>query len=146
MVWRFTLSCPEGRWDSAHRIRTEVMPRAEVLRMEPPEIDNLMVDMKVLAETDMGGFAPLLMPLVDDYEAWIAEKSAYFADEPEELRDYRIETAVVQAEWVEALERIKAGIALLDADARCGARLSIRQSRYVAAANPFHLQRPGSAG
>ena len=109
---------PDGRWDAAHRIRTEVMPRAEVLRMEPPDIEDLTIDMQVLAETEMGGFAPLLTPLVDDYEDWIAEKSAYFADEPQELKEYRNETAVVQAEWV-----VRAGThqsrnnALLDVDA-----------------------------
>ena len=108
---------PDGRWDVAQRISTEVLPRAEVLRMEPPVIEDLTVDMKALAETEMGGFAPLLTPLVADYENWIAEKAAYFEDEPEQFREYHKERAVVEAEWLEALERIQAGIALLDANA-----------------------------
>ena len=107
----------EGRWDAAQRINTEVLPRAEVLRMEPPVIEELTVDMKTLAETEMGGFAPLLTPLVAEYEDWIAEKAAYFEDEPEQFREYGRERAVVEGEWLEALERIKAGIALLDVDA-----------------------------
>ena len=107
---------PDDRWDAAQRIRTEVLPRAEVLRMEPPVIDNLTVDMKMLAEAEMGDFAELLNPLADEYEDWIAEKAAYFEYEPAEFDEYRKERAVVETEWVEALERIKAGIALLDAD------------------------------
>ena len=35
----------------------------------------------------------------------------------DKFREYRQERAVVEAEWLEALERIQAGIALLDADA-----------------------------
>ncbi|MCY3780047.1 MAG: DISARM system helicase DrmA [Chloroflexi bacterium] len=108
---------PDGRWDVAWRISTKVLPRAEVLRMEPPVIEDLTVDMKTLAETDMGSFGPLLTPLVVEYEAWIAEKAAHFEDEPEQFREYRKEREKVEADWVEALERIRAGIALLDADA-----------------------------
>ena len=85
--------------------------------MEPPPIPNLIVDMKTLAETEMGGFAPLLGPLVEDYENWIAEKAAYFQAGPEDLGEYGAEMSAVEGAWVEALERIQAGIALLDADA-----------------------------
>ena len=107
---------PAGCWEAAHRIRTEVLPRAEILRMEPPVIANLTVDMKTLAEAEMGDFAELLNPLADEYEDWIAQKAAYFEYEPEEFDKYRKERAEVETNWVEALERIKAGIALLDAD------------------------------
>ena len=136
MVWRFALICPlaVGMRHIASARRS--CPRAEVLRMEPPDIDNLTIDMQELAETEMGGFAPLLTPLIDDYEDWIAEKSAYFAAEPEELQDYRNETAVVEAEWVERAGTHQSRNRAARCRYRCGARFQIRQSRHVAAAYP----------
>ena len=107
----------DERWDVAQRIRTEVLPRAEVLRMEPRPIENLTVDMRALAETERGNFAPLLMPLVDDYASWIAERDTEIAQNPVDLEPFETETAVVRKEWAEALKRISAGIELLDADA-----------------------------
>ena len=107
----------EGRWDAAQRIRTEVLPRAEVLRMEPRPLDRLTVDMRALAETERGDFAPALMPLVEDYAEWIADREAEIAQKPADLASFDTESAVVRAEWAEALERIRAGIELLDADA-----------------------------
>ena len=107
----------DERWDAARRIRTEVLPRAEVLRMEPRPIDNLTVDMRVLAETDAGDFASLLMPLVEDYASWIAARDAEMAGKPADLEPFETETAAVRVEWAEALKRIRTGIELLDADA-----------------------------
>ena len=107
----------DERWEEAQRIRTEVLPRAEVLRMEPRPIADLTVDMRALAETEQGDFTPLLMPLVEDYALWIAERDAEIAQKPADLEPFETETAFVRAEWGEALERIRAGIALLDADA-----------------------------
>ena len=106
-----------GRWDAAQRIRTQVLPRAEVLRMEPRPIKRLTVDMRDLAETELGDFAPKLMPLVEDYASWIAERDAEISSKPSDLAPYPTEIAVVRAEWAEALQRIRAGIELLDADA-----------------------------
>ena len=86
----------DERWDAAQRISTEVLPRAEVLRMEPRPIDNLTVDMRALAETEAGDFAPALMPLVEDYAGWIAERDAEIAGKPADLEPFDTETAVVR--------------------------------------------------
>ena len=72
--------------------------RAEVLRMGPRPIDELTVDMRLLAETERGDFAPRLMPLVADYAGWIAERDAEMARAPADLAAYARETAAVRAE------------------------------------------------
>lgn len=111
-------------WERAVSIRTDILPAAEVERMDPPTVADIPLlgevefDMKALFEIEMGGFEAALSPLVDAYETWIDEREAQLDDPPPDLAPYAEDgTAKVAMESCrEALGRIRAGIELLDRD------------------------------
>lgn len=109
---------PDGQWDRASVIMTRVVPAFEVERMDPPPIEGLITDMKVLAETNIGDYHSALDPLVDSYEAWLKAHSDLLDNPPDDLRNFVSDmygTAQFAVEnGIEALERIREGIHLLD--------------------------------
>ncbi len=110
---------PDGEWERANTVMTRVVPEYEVERMDPPTIEGLIIDMKNLSELNMGDFGDALLPLVDSYEAWLREHADMLDNPPDDLSSFVNDahgTAHVAVEnGVEALDRIREGIALLDA-------------------------------
>jgi hypothetical protein len=114
----------EPAWDSWERaavIRTEVIPSYEVEQMEPPTAEELPqlsqaeLDMKKLAEVEMGGYTAVLSPLTQAYDEWInrqAQRARLLAD----LSGFRSQASNALENCRQALTRIEAGIALLDRD------------------------------
>lgn len=109
---------PDGDWEHARAVMTRVVPTYEVERMDPPSITGLLTDMKVLSELKMGDYANTLLPLVDNYSAWLKEHGDMLHDPTDDLSSFADDmygTAHMAVEnGVEALNRIREGIALLD--------------------------------
>ena len=103
----------------AIRISTCIVPSYDVPRTESPtiteipEIADLVLDMKELAECPIADLARTLMPLVTAYEAWIAAQVARIDDPEPGLAEYR--QAAVQAleECSRTSGRMREGITLL---------------------------------
>jgi hypothetical protein len=130
----------EGRWDRAVEIRTEVMPTYEVEQMEPPTADDIpllgqvLLDMRELAKLEKGDFAEALMPLVEAYGDWITEQETRLDASPPDLVPYRADAEQALDKCQEALERIEAGITLLDNDPQAA-------QAFRFANRAMHLQR-----
>ena len=111
-----------GYWDRAVEVRTSVIPFHDVERMDPPTAEeipllgNVVLDMGVLAETPTGEFVTALVPLVEAYDGWIADQQARLENPPPDLAAYGISAEGALTNCREALNRIWAGIALLDAN------------------------------
>lgn len=113
-------------WERATAIRTEVIPSYEVEQMEPPTaddiplLDDVELDMKQLAETEMGSYTAVLSPLVQAYDQWLNEQAQQVETLPD-LAPYRAEAATALDNCREALRRIQAGIDLIDRDSQAAA-------------------------
>lgn len=115
----------EGRYDRAVRLSTAVMPTYELPSTvlptpdDTPALEGLELDMRALAEAPTGGYAACLGPLARAYAGWIAALRERLAPPDESLAPYA-EGAALEAvgDCEHALERIRAAIALLDADPR----------------------------
>ncbi|MGD9101403.1 MAG: DISARM system helicase DrmA, partial [Anaerolineae bacterium] len=110
-----------GQVDRATRLRTVVVPAYEVPQTTPPTVEEipalagLTLDMKALSQVADGDFSAQLSPLVGAYAAWIEAQAARIAAEPD-LAPYRDAARHAIAHCRRTLERIRAGVALLDAD------------------------------
>lgn len=115
---------PLGEWERALRISTRVVPAYEVERMDAPTADEVptlgtvVLDMKTLAETAEGDFAAALGPLVDAYQAWITDQETRLAHPTSDLVPYRIDAEEALKRCRRTLDRIRAGVELLDRDPR----------------------------
>jgi hypothetical protein len=92
-------------------VRTEWVPTAEVERVEPSQVNGLMLGMEALAALPDGAAAhAALDPIADEYARWILEQRATPLDSASRRN--------LAAELLDAAdyarERIAAGIALLD--------------------------------
>jgi len=109
-------------WQRAVSVRTEVMPAYEVERMEPPDpvsvppLAEAVTDMQTLADLAQGQFGPALAPLAEAYAAWITAQEARLAAPAPDLAAYADVAAGALADCRAALGRMRAGIAVLDAD------------------------------
>ena len=107
--------------DRAVRLATRVAPTCEVGRVTPPDaaespaLAEVVLDMQALAAVPTGAFTAALGPLADAYAAWIDGQEAA-ADADPSLQPYAAATPSVLAAQRRNLARIRAGIALLDAD------------------------------
>lgn len=102
----------------AHTLHTQVVPMYEVERMDPPPMPDLVIDMKVLSETGMGHFGDVLLPLVEQYGAWLRGQQAQVDNPTADLQPF-IESGATKATLNHAkatLARIQEGIALIDDD------------------------------
>jgi hypothetical protein len=110
----------DGARDRATRITTAVIPVWEVPQTTPPTAEDipalaaLTLDMKVLADVPDGQFGPHLLPLVTAYEGWIATQEQRLAHPTPDLQPYLLPGAHALNACRAALERIRAGITLLD--------------------------------
>jgi hypothetical protein len=108
-------------WNRASLIRTEVIPSYEVEQMEPPTaediplLDEAEFDMKRLAEIEMGGFTAALSPIIQAYDDWLAAQSRR-AQRLADLTSYQTQATNALDNCRQVLQRIAAGIALLDRD------------------------------
>jgi hypothetical protein len=103
----------------AYQVRTRVIPTHEVALMRARSVPGLVTDMTELANTPLGGFTAALAPLTDAYEAWLDARQAETAT-PDILLAPFVREGIARdqlARGRRALERIRAGIALLDSNA-----------------------------
>ena len=111
-----------GSWQRAVEVRTDVIPTYEVERMEPPSASEVpllgqaLLDMQRLAQLEQGDFGAALDPLAGAYQDWIEEQAARASAPPPDLAVYQADAQTALANCREALERVRAGIALLDGD------------------------------
>jgi len=101
----------------ALEVRTRVVPEYEVPQVaapssaEMPELEGLTLDMKVLAETEKGGFRSRLETLITAYASWIAKRDSEVAGS-----DHEDAGRLSMMRCRRTLERIEEGITLLDLD------------------------------
>jgi len=106
----------------AVRVSTDVIPAHEVPQTTPPQASDpgyaqlagLIVDMQTLSAVPDGQFATHLAPLVDAYAAWIARQERRLNPPEPDLAPYLSAAQAALADCHDALDRIRAGIALLD--------------------------------
>ncbi|QMU74134.1 hypothetical protein GXP74_30000 [Streptacidiphilus sp. P02-A3a] len=99
-----------------------------------PELADLLVDMKVLAECEPDQLRAGLMPLVVGYRAWIGRARARVGQDGQHLDEYVDQAAETLDQAEHAAKRIEAGIELIlgDEDALAAFRF---------ANSAMHLQR-----
>ena len=106
-------------WERAISVRTEVIPAYEVERLDPPPpaeappLGQAVFDMKRLAETPTGQFGAAIGPLVEAYETWISAQAGRVEADPT-LQPYTAEAATALKNCRETVQRLRAGLALLD--------------------------------
>lgn len=100
----------------AVRVTTRVIPMHEIAPVQSREIPKLVTDMAVLAETPQGSFQTALAPLTHAYQQWLDARQQEVEQADALLQPY-IAQGVEQVNTGRvALERIEAGIAVLDAN------------------------------
>lgn len=108
-----------NHWEEAIQVETKTLPSHEVTRMEAPDpsetpgMEGLELDMKSLANLEKGSFTQALMPLVSSYDLWIR---ALEDGQGKDLRPYIEDAKAALRKCRLNLQRIKAGIELLDQD------------------------------
>ncbi|QUS60718.1 DISARM system helicase DrmA [Synechocystis sp. PCC 7338] len=108
----------------AHCLKTSVIPRYEVPQTTPPDeieipgLKGLILDMKVLAKVEPEALPPILYPLVTAYEQWLGEQQQLTTQLPSDPPSYRSAAANNLGNCQQALERIRAGIELLETNAQ----------------------------
>ena len=115
-----------ARRDRAVALRTSVIPTYDVPRTVAPTVQDypslagLTLDMKALAEVE-GPFAPHLQPIVGAYGEWIQRQEARIAAGESGLAEHRAAARDAMRKCRRALDRVAAGISLLDSDPRAAA-------------------------
>jgi DNA-binding Lrp family transcriptional regulator len=102
----------------AYKVTTRIIPMHQVSQMYARLVPGLVTDMATLAWTPCGGFSAALSPLTDAYEVWLHERVTEMEHPDSLLAPYvkeKIAAEQIGHGW-RALERIRAGIALLDSD------------------------------
>ncbi|HEX9374577.1 MAG TPA: hypothetical protein VF897_26410, partial [Roseiflexaceae bacterium] len=116
-------------FDRATRVWTAVVPAYELPQTTPPQasdpgyeqLADLTVDMQALAEVPDGQFAAHLAPLAEAYAAWIARQEQRLTPPEPDLMPYRFAAQSALAACRQALDRIRVGIVLLDANPQAAA-------------------------
>lgn len=112
----------QGSTDRAIRLRTKVIPTYEVPKTDAPTpgeipgLAELVLDMKELAESTATDLTSKLTPLVTAYTDWIAKQTSRVADPVTQLQGYEAIASNVLTNCTRALERIEAGLDLLQSD------------------------------
>ncbi len=116
--------------DRATSIETVIVPTYEVPRTAPPTADDadenpafaklagLVLDMKVLAESDAKQLPRQLGPLVEAYREWIDREEAKLNDSHEGLSQFGDAGPVAIVNCRATLKRIEEGLALFGSDAQ----------------------------
>ncbi len=115
----------EGDPMRAVEIATAAVPSYEIPFTGVPEpgsdrdlpwLDELVLDMRRLAESDLPDLVAALTPLMVGYRTWIDQQEARIADPANHLTGYTQDAADALAAARRAAERIEAGIEVLQKD------------------------------
>ena len=110
----------------AVRVRTTVVPSYEVPKTTPPKpedaeinpafakLNGLILDMKLLAETNPKHYRSKLKPLIEAYKEWIDREERKITDPAEGLAPYKQVAQQTIDRCRETLKRIQAGLDLID--------------------------------
>ena len=116
----------------AVRVRTKIVPTYEVPKTTPPrpedaeinpafaKLDGLVLDMKALAEASPKQYRLKFKPLVEAYRDWIGREEQRIADPAESLTHFKHVAQQTIARCRTTLQRIEAGLDLLDTDDKAG--------------------------
>jgi hypothetical protein len=113
------LSCPDDS-DCALAIESTFAPQHELPRQTPPtprdvpELENLTLDMKQLAEMPKDELVANLHVIVEAYGAWLEREAAKQTDPKEKLENHQSAAQRAVEACARALKRIHEGIALLE--------------------------------
>lgn len=114
----------------ATRVETTLIPTYEVPKSDSPSsedaeenkafalLEGLVLDMKVLSESDPKRIQKQLGPLVSAYRVWIADQESKLSDPAQGLAPYGDASSVVIFNCKQTLSRIEAGLQLLAKDAK----------------------------
>lgn len=111
-----------GRTDRAVRLRTAVVPAYDVPQVtsptaqEIPALAGLVLDMEQLAQVPDDAFSAALAPLAMAYDDWITAQEARLQPPAPDLAPFQDAARHALEQCRRTLQRIRAGIALLDAD------------------------------
>jgi hypothetical protein len=112
----------------AVRVRTRIVPTYEVPKATPPrpadaevnpafsKLEGVVLDMKLLAESNPKQYRAKLQPLMDGYQDWIDREEQRIADPAEGLEQFQHAAQRAIARCRTTLRRIEAGLDLLDQD------------------------------
>ncbi len=121
-----------GSTDPNHAlsVRTKVVPSYEIPKNTPPrpedasinpafaKLDGMVLDMKVLAESNPKQFRPKLKPLIEAYSEWIDLEEKRIDNPSEGLECFKTTAKQAIVKCRSTLKRIEAGLDLLDKDER----------------------------
>jgi hypothetical protein len=137
-------TAPEGNRAPATELRTEVLPRYELARVDPREADDPGLDMRILGGIGADGVAgsrlrDLLMPLADGYRTWITDnlRGELLPNVPTELRTRALdnidacETAL--ARMVEGIDLVATNQAVRAAFCFANRAMALQRERSVKA-------------
>jgi hypothetical protein len=133
----------DGEPMRAVEVRTESVPSYEIpftdvpaaeTDSDLPDLADLILDMKVLAEASTDDLSAGLTPLVTAYRGWIHAQEATLTAPERHLNGYAADAAAALAAARRAADRIEAGIELIKADGQ--ARQAFRFANRA-----MHLQR-----
>jgi hypothetical protein len=142
--------------DKATRIETRIIPTYEVPRTAPPtaadaadnpafgKLAGLVLDMKVLAESDARKLPRQLEPLVVAYREWIEREAARLNDPHEgvALRQFGDAASVAIDHCRLTLQRIEEGLALLTQDSQaCDAFLFMNRAMWLQRTHSIYSER-----
>ena len=117
--------CADGDPMRAVEIITAAVPSYEIPFTDVPSpgtdhdlpwLDELVLDMKQLAELDVPDLVAGLTPLAAGYRTWISEQEARVGDPANHLTGYAQDAADALAAARQAADRIEAGIGILSAN------------------------------
>ncbi len=134
-------SCPltESCAEHATQVETEWVPSFELPQPTPrseaddENLTGLILDMKELAELPKTGLIASLRPIETAYRIWIKPEEAKLSLLPEQLAGHETAAKRSIGQCRRALERIKAGIDLIETNARAYGSFRLCQPRHVAA-------------
>ena len=130
----------EGRTDRAECLRTVVVPTYDVPQVTSPTVEEVpalakvTLDMKALSKVPDGQFGAHLRALVDAYAAWIGEQEQRIDPPEPDLVPYVDAARSAISNCRRTLERIRAGVTLLDNDPQAA-------EAFRFANRAMHLQR-----
>jgi hypothetical protein len=140
--------------DRATSIETVVVPTYEVPRTAPPteedagenpafgKLQGLVLDMKVLAESDAKKLTKQLEPLVVAYKDWIDQEEAKLKDPKEGLSQFGDAGQVAISNCRQTLNRIEEGLSLLSKDPKaCDAFLFMNRAMWLQRTHSIYSER-----
>ncbi|MDX2100101.1 MAG: DISARM system helicase DrmA [Leptolyngbyaceae cyanobacterium bins.59] len=113
-----------GATDRAVRLCTRVVPTYEVPKTDAPTpneipgLAGLVLDMQVLADSTAADLVSKLTPLVTAYRDWIVDQTSRVTDPTAKLQGYEWVAADVLTNSTRTLERIQAGLDLLQGNSQ----------------------------